>query len=91
MFTISFLVILCFEFFHIKVWPYLKKPTNGNTVILLQMYLPSIVSYHVNKIQRMKKKYNALSFFKFLKWHTQVNMCRKEKQPSFTLGDPILL
>jgi hypothetical protein len=28
---------------------------------------------------------------KFLKWHKQVNMCKKEKQPSFTLGDPILL
>jgi hypothetical protein len=28
---------------------------------------------------------------KYLKWHKQVNMCKKEKQPSFTLGDPILL
>jgi hypothetical protein len=28
---------------------------------------------------------------KFLKWHKQVNMCKNEKQPSFTLGDLILL
>jgi hypothetical protein len=78
---ISFLVILCFGFFHIKVWLYLKKPTNGNTVILLHVYLPSIASYHVNKMQRMKKKIMLCLLSNFwdirLLYFIELNHCSK--------------